>query len=93
MSSRESWVTVLQKAIAQGIVRRTSGRIRALSVEVGDDAVVIRGCVDCFHLKQLALQGARDVLGAESSARIELDIQVEIAPPPFFVDPRPSSVA
>jgi hypothetical protein len=91
MNSRESLLGILHSAITSRIMVRTAGRIRSLVVELRGDAVVIHGCVDCFHLKQLALQGVRDVLGLECSVRIELDVLVESAAP-VFVDPRPSPV-
>jgi hypothetical protein len=47
-----------------------------LEVEVAEDSVVIRGCVPCYYLKQLALQGALDVLGFSRTARVDLKVHV-----------------
>ncbi len=54
----------LEQAIKHRIVQRTGGQIRMLKVEVIGNRVVISGCASCYHLKQLALQGVLDVMGA-----------------------------
>src|SRR5262249_38849492 len=70
----------LANAILRQIVQRAGARIQSLAVEVSGDRVVIRGRAASFHLKQLALQGAVDVLGRGSTTQIELDVQV-VGPP------------
>jgi len=81
-----AWRARLRRAITSRIADRTGGRIRMLEVEVGDGGVVIRGLAPCFYLKQLALQGALDVLGAAGAGRIELDLQVPERPPLLHAD-------
>jgi hypothetical protein len=69
--------TELEQAILRKIAERTWGRIRSLSVEVVGRTVIIHGRVDCFYLKQLALQGVFETLGSGSDVQIELNIGVE----------------
>jgi hypothetical protein len=64
------------QSIERQIVQRTWGRIHRLAVEVIDDRVIVHGCTSSYHSKQLALEGALDVLGSTRSTQIELDIQV-----------------
>src|SRR5262245_1402218 len=71
----------LAQAIKHRIVQRTGARIQSLAVEVSGDRVVIRGRAASFHLKQLALQGAVDVIGSGGTTRIELDVQVVVSSP------------
>lgn len=52
----------LVEIVEQSIVDRTRRRVKNLSVELADGTVVIRGKTDSFHIKQLALHGAREVL-------------------------------
>jgi hypothetical protein len=67
---------MLKLAIWDQIMKRTGGRIRKLEVEIMENGVVIRGCVPRFYLKQLALRGVFDVLGATADNRIELNVDV-----------------
>src|SRR5262245_33890027 len=73
----QTMFATLRQAIARKIVERTGRRIQLLKVEVRDDRVIVRGVVACYHLKQLALLGVLDVLGAGNTVRIELDVEVE----------------
>jgi hypothetical protein len=66
----------LEQAIKHGIMTRTGGRIQSLEVDILGRKVTIRGNVPCYHVKQLALQGILDVMGAAPATRIELDLQV-----------------
>ena len=68
--------SALEQAIKRQIVQRTGARIQGLEVEVTDDRVVVYGCVLCFYLKQLALQGVLEVLGSKAAMRIELNVEV-----------------
>jgi hypothetical protein len=52
----------LRRQLEQHILARTGRRIANLSVEVRGDQVVLRGRVSCFHVKQLAQHGVREVL-------------------------------
>ena len=67
---------MLEQAIRDQIMKRTGGRIQKLAVEMMENGVVIRGCVACFYLKQLALRGVFDVLGSAANNRIELNVEV-----------------
>ncbi len=60
--------------IKRGIGERTHGRVRELSVETTGDRLIVRGCVNSCHVKQLALEA---VIDASDSLAIELDIRVE----------------
>ena len=68
--------SALEQAIKRQIVQRTGARIQGLEVEVTDDRVVVYGCVLCFYLKQLALQGVFDLLGSNAAMGIELNVEV-----------------
>jgi hypothetical protein len=59
---------------------------------VGDGAVVIRGSASCFYLKQLALQAALDVVGADGGERITSDLQVPERPRCNVPTPSGSSI-
>jgi hypothetical protein len=48
--------------VRENVSARTSRRVRDLAVEVGPDRVTLRGRADSFHVKQLALHGAREVV-------------------------------
>jgi hypothetical protein len=71
----------LEQAIKHRIVQRTGGRIRMLEVEVIGSRVATSGCVPCYYLKQLALQGVLDVIGPVGTTQIELDVQLLVNPP------------
>jgi hypothetical protein len=73
-SARQS--AALEQGVKQRIVERTWGRIKMLEVEVLGNSLVIRGKAPSYHVKQLALQGALDVLGASGAMRIELNVNV-----------------
>jgi hypothetical protein len=75
--SEKTSQTDLKRAILRRVAERTWGRVHSLSVEVKGRSVVINGRVDCFHLKQLALQGVLETLGAGSKVQIELNIAVD----------------
>jgi hypothetical protein len=64
----------VERAIEQRIHERTWGRVRNLQVELRDEQVVVHGCTPTYYLKQLALEAAREVLGA--NRRLFIDIQV-----------------
>ena len=68
--------SALEQTIKRQIVQRTGVRIQGLEVEVTDDRVVVHGCVLCYYLKQLALQGVLDVLGSNAAMGIELNVEV-----------------
>ena len=66
----------LTEVVLQRVVDRTGRRVRNLVVEVvgSGEVVVLRGRATCFHVKQLAQQGAREAL---PNARLQNAIEVE----------------
>jgi hypothetical protein len=68
-------IAELAQAIERQIEQRTWGRIHRLQVELIDDRVVVHGYTQTHYVKQLALEGVRDVIG--SSAHVELDVYVD----------------
>lgn len=52
----------LSELLAQRIAKWTGRRVQNLSVEVGGGRVVLRGQTKSYHIKQLALRGAQEVL-------------------------------
>jgi hypothetical protein len=66
----------LEQAIQRQIVQRTGARIQGLEVAVTEDRVIVSGCVVCYYLKQLTLQGVFDVLGSAAAMGIELHVEV-----------------
>ena len=52
----------LADIVLQKIITWTNRRVRDLVVEVGTDGVILRGRAASFHVKQLAMHGAREVL-------------------------------
>jgi hypothetical protein len=76
----------LEQAIRRRIVQRTGNQIQTLEVKVIGNRVVISGCAPCYYVKQLAIQGALDVIGAAGTTQIELNVQVMCAPPKCDVE-------
>ena len=52
----------LDELLLERVQSRTGRRILDLKVEVGADEVVLSGTTRSFHIKQLAIQGVREVL-------------------------------
>lgn len=63
----------LVEIVQQNVADRTRRRVKNLSVEMDNGAVVIRGKADSFHVKQLALHGAREAM---PEGRLVIAIQV-----------------
>ena len=64
----------LAEAVLQRVANRTGRRVRDLRVEVGPNRVTLRGRTTSFYVKQLAQQGAKEVL---PDARLENAIVVD----------------
>jgi hypothetical protein len=66
----------LIEVVLQRVVDRTGRRVKNLVVEVtsSGECVVLRGQATCYHVKQLAQQGAREAL---PNARLENAIVVD----------------
>jgi hypothetical protein len=66
-----SGIATLLEEVASRVRETTHGRIRGLAVEEVQGRVVVRGRVPSYHTKQLALQGALELLtGDQFSAEI-----------------------
>ena len=65
-----------ERNIKFSILRRASGSIRHLSVEIAADSVVITGIVCSYHAKQLVLQGVLDEIGSLEPSCIQLKVDV-----------------
>jgi hypothetical protein len=70
----------LPQTIKQQIMNRTFGRIHRLEVEVTEDRVVVHGRSSSYYSKQLALEGALEVIGPRGTQHVELDVQVTSRP-------------
>jgi DNA-binding response OmpR family regulator len=60
------------------IARRTGGRVRDLHVEVDDGHVIMCGCTESYHVKQLVLAAVLDAIEASEwqSFRVVSEIEV-----------------
>lgn len=52
----------LDEVLMRSVQQHTSRRVRDLSIEVLGEEVILRGKANSFHVKQLALQGVRNIL-------------------------------
>jgi DNA-binding response OmpR family regulator len=59
------------------IARRTGGRVRNLRVEIRDDRILVCGCSESHHVKQLVLAAVFEAI--EASRSQNLSVQSEIA--------------
>lgn len=66
----------LEKSIERQIVLGTWGRIHNLTVQVSDDAILIRGRAPSHYIKQLVLHATYSVIGFDCSMRVDFDIHV-----------------
>ena len=66
----------LSQTIEQQVSRRTWGRVHRLAVEVDGDRVLVRGWTPSYYVKQLAIQGALEVLSGADAPRLQVDIAV-----------------
>ena len=70
------WSAVCEESIKRRIVQRTGGRMESLRVETVGSRVVIHGSAPSYYVVQLALRGARDVVGSAASNQIEFNVEV-----------------
>jgi hypothetical protein len=75
----------LQQSIQDRIARRTMMQMPTLEVKLIGNRVVITGCVSCYYLKQLVLQGVIDAVGSAGTNEVEFNVQV-VADPPRTVE-------
>lgn len=52
----------LHEVLTERVVQLTGRRVRDLTVSIKDEEVILGGTTESFHVKQLAIQGVRDVL-------------------------------
>ena len=60
------------------IARRTGGRVRDLRVEVCDGRVIVRGCTESHHVKQLALAAVLEAIEASKSQSLRVESEIEV---------------
>jgi hypothetical protein len=70
----------MQQTITRRIRQRTNDRLQLLHVEVQGDTITVRGRSPNYHIKQLALQGVIELLGANRSWQFEHKIEVTNTP-------------
>jgi hypothetical protein len=66
----------LEEAIRHSIAHRTKVRLPTLVIEVTPKRVLLSGSVPTYYLKQLALQGVFDAVGAARGIQIEINVDV-----------------
>lgn len=52
----------LHEVLTERVVQLTGRRVRDLIVAIQDEEVILSGRTESFHVKQLAIQGVREVL-------------------------------
>lgn len=52
----------LHEVLTERVVQLTGRRVRDLTVAIKDEEVILSGTTESFHVKQLAIQGVREVL-------------------------------
>ena len=52
----------LTEILTERVQYRTGRRVRDLTIAVKDEEVILCGQTESFHIKQLAIQGIREVL-------------------------------
>ena len=60
------------------IARRTGGRVRDLCVEVRDGRVIVRGCTESHHVKQLVLAAVLEAIEASESQCLRVELEIEV---------------
>lgn len=68
----------LEQAIDVAIRTKTSGRIQALAITRTGGELVIRGVAPCFHVKQLALHAAQNVLQSTGAIAQGLNLAFDV---------------
>lgn len=52
----------LHEVLTERVTQLTGRRVRDLTVAIKDEEVILSGTTESFHVKQLAIQGVREVL-------------------------------
>jgi hypothetical protein len=72
--------TALEQTIYRQIKHGTSGRVQALKVAIAGPKLVIGGIAPSYHVKQLALKGALDIVGSTRDSELKLCLDVAVCP-------------
>ena len=81
LTSNRSRLKTLEQAVRFGVMDRTGKRIQSLAVELADGELVLRGTAPCYHVKQLALHAALEVLDSTFGVTAALRLEVDVVPP------------
>ncbi len=60
------------------IARRTDGRIRDLRVEVCAERIIVCGCAESYHVKQLVVAALREAIEASKSHSLRIEAEIEV---------------
>lgn len=60
------------------IARRTGGRVRDLHVQVRDGRVIVHGCSQSHHVKQLVLAAVLETIEASESQDLRIESKIEV---------------
>jgi len=61
------------------IARRTGGRLWDLHVETVDGRIIVRGCAESHHVKQLAMAAVLDAFESSESEPIAVELEIEVS--------------
>ena len=60
------------------IARRTGGRMRDLHVEVHAGRIIVSGCTESYHVKQLVVAAVREAIEASESQGLRIEQEIEV---------------
>ena len=60
------------------IARQTGGRIRDLRVEVCGGRIIVCGCTESYHVKQLVVAALCEAMEASKSHRLRIESEIEV---------------
>jgi DNA-binding response OmpR family regulator len=60
------------------IAMRTGGRVRNLHVQTVDGRIVVDGCSDSFHVRQLVIAAVQEALETSESESGRIDLNIEV---------------
>jgi hypothetical protein len=60
------------------IARRTGGRIRDLRVEVCAGRIIVCGCAESYHVRQLVVAAVHDAIEASKSKSLRIEAEIEV---------------
>lgn len=68
--------TEFGREVERHIEMRTSGRVRQVRVETGEDRIVVRGTAPSYYLKQLVMQAVLESMPESKCLPVRLDMEV-----------------